>query len=64
MTTKLNSLVSLGNITLSGGGTDVIFKRLTGQTDQAGSLKVFLKASPETLYTISISATGVSDANF
>lgn len=62
--TNLNPLVGLQNINLSGGGTSVVFKRLTGHTDETGSLEVFLKASPSTLRLINISATGISDVDF
>lgn len=61
--TELNSLVELRNFNFGGvGGTSVVFKRLTGGTDQPGSVKVYLKASPTgTFHTVSISATGVSN---
>lgn len=58
--TELNTLVELKNINLAGGGASIVFKRLTGYTDEAGSLEIFLKNSPETLRTINISSTGVS----
>ena len=62
--TELNALVGLRNVTLAGGGTSVVFKRLTGGTDQVGSVEIFLKASPETPRTVSVSATGVSNVDF
>ena len=57
--TSLHSLVGLRNVTLSGGGTSVVFKRLTGNTDETGTVEVFLKASPASFYTITISVTGI-----
>ncbi|MDP3874951.1 MAG: prepilin-type N-terminal cleavage/methylation domain-containing protein [bacterium] len=57
--TSLHSLVGLRSIILSGGGTSVVFKRLTGNTDQAGTAEVFLKSSPTTFHTITVSATGI-----
>src|SRR3989344_2329202 len=35
LVTDLNDFVEIGDIELSGGGDEVIFKRLTGYTDQA-----------------------------
>lgn len=64
ITTELHPLVGLGNINLSGGSLDVTFKRLTGHTDQAGSVEVFLTASPSDLHIVNISATGISDVDF
>lgn len=55
----LHSLTGIQNINLNGGGSDVIFKRLTGNTDQHGSVEVFLLASTTVSRTITISATGV-----
>ncbi|MDO8569950.1 MAG: prepilin-type N-terminal cleavage/methylation domain-containing protein [bacterium] len=57
--TELNSLVGLRNIILNGGGTSVIFKRLTGNTFETGTVEIFLKASTTTFRTITISATGI-----
>lgn len=57
--TSLNSLVGLRNITLSGGGKSVIFKRLSGNTDQAGRAEIFLKGSPGTFRVVTIGGTGV-----
>lgn len=61
--TNLHPLVGLRNITLSGGGTSVVFKRLTGDTLEAGTMEVFLNASPETFRTITISSTGIAELN-
>ena len=61
--TNLHALVSLRNITLFGGGTSVVFKRLTGNTNQTGTAEVFLKDSPTTFRTITISATGIVELN-
>lgn len=61
--TKPHALVEFGEIVLSGGGASIIFKRLTGNTDQTGTIKVFLKSSPTTFRTITISATGIVELN-
>jgi len=61
--TSLNTLVAIRNINLAGGGTSVVFKRLTGSTDEVGTAEIFLKASPTTFRTITISNTGVVEWN-
>ena len=57
--TNLNPLVELRDITLSGGGTSVVFKRLTGNTAETGTVEIFLKASTTIFRTITISGTGI-----
>lgn len=59
----LNSLVDIRNITLTGGGTNVVFKRLTGYTDQTGTLELFLKADPTNYKVITIGSTGLTESN-
>ncbi|MBI2100190.1 MAG: prepilin-type N-terminal cleavage/methylation domain-containing protein [Candidatus Vogelbacteria bacterium] len=61
--TTLSSLVNLGNISLAGGGSDIIFQRLTGATSQTGSLVISLKSDASQTKTISINSNGVSDVN-
>lgn len=60
--TTLNPQVAMRNISF-GGGSNVIFKRLTGATDQAGTLQIYLKNATTTYKTISVSATGISERN-
>lgn len=60
---ELNSLVGLRNIILVGGGMNVIFKRLTGRTDESGTLQVFLKDNPGTFLSITISGSGLAESN-
>ncbi len=57
--TIINTLTGIQNITLLGGGTSIVFNRLTGNTDEPGTLEVFLQSSPGTFRTITISSTGV-----
>lgn len=57
--TSINPLIGLRDITLSGGGTSVVFKRLTGNTDEVGTMEVFLRASPDTFRTVTVSSTGI-----
>lgn len=50
--------VEISTIALNGGGQDVIFKRLTGQTDQYGSITFRLVSNPSTMRIITIQMTG------
>jgi len=59
VTTAMNSLVGIQNISLTDGGSSVVFKRLDGGTDQTGTLEVFLVGSTGTFHTITISGTGI-----
>ncbi len=61
--TQLNAKVGLRNIALTGGGSNVVFNRLTGATSHSGSFEIYLKSATSTYRTINISATGVSERN-
>jgi prepilin-type N-terminal cleavage/methylation domain-containing protein len=60
--TALNPRVALRNISF-GGGSNVVFDRLTGATSQSGALQIYLKSATTTYKTISVSATGLSERN-
>jgi prepilin-type N-terminal cleavage/methylation domain-containing protein len=45
--------------TLSGGGTDVVFERLTGQTDMYGTIRLTLSGTASFSKTITIQKTGL-----
>ncbi len=55
----LNALGNISVITLAGGGSDVVFDRLTGDTSQSGTIKLSLLADPSSTRTITISGTGL-----
>jgi hypothetical protein len=55
----LPSYVVIGDITLAGGGSDVVFHRLTGETDMFGSVTFELSADAARTETITISETGL-----
>lgn len=59
--TEINPLVGIGDVELSGGGTNVVFRRLTGETAESGTIELFLKSSPETLLIITINAAGLAE---
>lgn len=60
---KLHSLVGIRNVSLSGGGTSVVFDRLTGATSQSGTFEIYLREASTTYRTISIARTGVVEEN-
>ena len=54
-----HTLVSLASTSLVGGGSDVVFERLTGKTSKSGTLSIALKADPSRSYIITIFPTGI-----
>ncbi|HEY4487347.1 MAG TPA: prepilin-type N-terminal cleavage/methylation domain-containing protein [Candidatus Paceibacterota bacterium] len=54
----LNALVEIASTTLAGGAADVIFQRLSGETDQYGSIVLSLVASSSQQKTITVYQTG------
>jgi type II secretory pathway pseudopilin PulG len=61
--TLLNPLTLISTINLVGGGSDVIFDRLTGATLQTGTLILSLKSSPSTTRTVTILGTGIVNSS-
>lgn len=57
-TTVLPASVEISAIALAGGGSDVIFKRLTGETDQTGAITLRLKDNPGEMRVITIQPSG------
>ena len=57
--TEINPRVGVRDVNLVGGGSDVIFDRLTGQTSQPGILEVYLRASTTMENIIIIHPTGI-----
>ena len=56
---SLNPRVQITVTNLNGGGSDIIFDRLTGATDQYGSVTLSLVASTSITKIISIEETGI-----
>jgi prepilin-type N-terminal cleavage/methylation domain-containing protein len=56
---ELNPLVSISNISLSGGGSEMVFDRLTGNTTQTGTITLSLNSSTTTRVYVSFSKTGI-----
>lgn len=55
----LSSLVTISDISLSGGGSDVVFLRLTGNADKSGTVTVSLASDPSMARIITIPKTGI-----
>jgi Tfp pilus assembly protein FimT len=61
--TELSPRVSISGISLSGGGDDVIFQRLTGKTDQYGTLTVSLISDITETKVITIQESGIIESD-
>jgi prepilin-type N-terminal cleavage/methylation domain-containing protein len=57
--TELHSKVFVSSINLNGGGSDVIFKKLSGETNQNGSITLGNSIDNSQISTINISNTGL-----
>ncbi len=55
----LNPLGNISVVTLVGGGSEIIFDRLTGDTSQNGTIRLSLIADPSSVRTITVSGTGL-----
>ncbi|MFA5933885.1 MAG: prepilin-type N-terminal cleavage/methylation domain-containing protein [Candidatus Paceibacterota bacterium] len=61
--TTLDPLATISSVTLAGGGSDIIFDRLTGATSQSGTLVISLVSDSAKNITITIPATGIISSN-
>jgi len=59
--TLLSSLAEISDISLNGGGADMVFQKLTGKTSNGGSLRVRLKSDNNKYKTISVKSTGIAN---
>ena len=59
--TILSPLVEISNISLSGGGVDIVFQKFSGKTGNYGSLRVRLKSDNNKYKTISVKSTGIAN---
>ncbi|MEX2013760.1 MAG: prepilin-type N-terminal cleavage/methylation domain-containing protein [Parcubacteria group bacterium] len=59
----LNPAVEIREVALSGGGSNVIFWRLSGKAASSGTVTVSLVSDPSLTKTISIYETGLSEIN-
>lgn len=58
-TILLSSATTIVNISLIGGGTDLFFRKITGITNESGTVRVALVRDTNASTTISILPTGV-----
>ena len=58
---SLASSVQVSGISLQGGGSDIVFDRLTGATSKYGSVVLSLVSSSTISRTIKVYATGIAD---
>ena len=59
--TAISPLVEISDISLNGGGADIVFQKLTGKTGNYGSLRVKLKSDNNKYKTISVKSTGIAN---
>ncbi|MDO8482865.1 MAG: prepilin-type N-terminal cleavage/methylation domain-containing protein [bacterium] len=59
----VHSLLQISTISLAGGGSDVVFNRLVGDTAQYGTVTFSLLASTTQTKTVTIFPTGLSQSN-
>lgn len=62
-TVDIDGAVEIADISLAGGGQDVLFQRLTGKTNQNGTIIIRLKSDNLKTKTIAIEASGVASSN-
>lgn len=60
-TSTLSSFIEISGISLNGGGSDVVFQKLTGKTDNYGTITFRVKANTGKTKMISIKSTGITD---
>lgn len=56
----LHSAIEIVNISLSGGGSDVLYQRLSGTTNQSGTFQLRPKSKPTMVATVTINGTGAT----
>ena len=55
---QLNDDIEISSISLAGGGSDLVFRRLTGATDTPGSITLQIKTDSAKTATITVNAVG------
>lgn len=60
-TATLSSFIEISGTSLNGGGSDVVFQKLTGKTDNYGTIIFRVKANTGKTKTIDIKSTGITD---
>ena len=60
---RLNDAVKISSIALIGGGSDVLFQKLTGATSQSGTVRLSVTSNANASTTITIAGTGTAYSN-
>ena len=58
---SIHPLMEIVNISLNNSGSDVVFQRINGKTDNYGSVVIRVKSDPSRAKQININSTGVVD---
>lgn len=58
---ELSSLIEISDISLNGSGSDIVFQKVTGKTENYGAITLRIKSSLLRAKTINIKSTGVTD---
>lgn len=58
---ELDERVQISSINLDGGGDDLVFKRLSGETDQDGAVTLSLKSDGSQTKVITIQSSGIAE---
>lgn len=59
----IDGSVEIASISLVGGGQNVLFQKLTGKTNQSGTIIIRLKSDNSKTKTITIEASGVASSD-
>lgn len=54
----LPSAIEIANISLAGGGSDVVFNRIDGSTTQAGTFDLRVRSAPTTVFAVTVDGSG------
>ncbi len=59
----LDNALEISSVSLTGGGSDVLFDRLTGKTSMDGTVIVRVKSDTAKTKTVTINGTGIASVN-
>ena len=62
-TVVLDSALEVSSIALAGGGSDVLFEKLTGKTLKGGTVVIRVKSDTSKTRTITITGTGIASGS-
>jgi prepilin-type N-terminal cleavage/methylation domain-containing protein len=56
----VDELLEIGEISLNGGGSDIVFQKLTGKTDDYGTFALILSVDSTSSSTVTVSPIGIA----